>query len=109
MACALYGRATADLDSLCARQRRVSAVGAKESLRRGRTKENKSKEKAESQPLTPTSPCESVQKVHEELQSFLSMRRMEARRRKITALRLRFSQSLASFRQRFSQALERSA
>jgi hypothetical protein len=39
VACVLDGRATADLDSLCARQRRESTVGAKESLRRGRTKE----------------------------------------------------------------------
>ena len=52
---------------------------------------------------------ESVSKVHEVLQSFLSMRRIEARRRKITAVRLRFSQSLASLRQRFNQAMERSA
>src|SRR6202163_5135666 len=51
---------------------------------------------------------ESVPKVHEGLQSFLSMRRMEARRRKIRALRLRFSQSLASLRQRFNQAMVRS-
>src|ERR1019366_9535409 len=53
-------------------------------------------------------PSESVPKVHEGLQSFLSMRRMEARRKKTRALRLRFSQSLASLRQRFSQAIERS-
>ena len=36
----LYGRATADLDSFCARRRPKSAVGAEESLRRGRTKES---------------------------------------------------------------------
>jgi hypothetical protein len=35
----LPGGATADLDSFCARRRRKSAVGAEESLRRGRTKE----------------------------------------------------------------------
>jgi hypothetical protein len=35
----LYGGATADLDSFCARRRPKSAVGAEESLRRGRTKE----------------------------------------------------------------------
>jgi len=35
------------------------------------------------------------------------MRRMEARRRKASALWLRFSQSLASRRQRLSQAMER--
>jgi hypothetical protein len=33
-------RATADLDSFCARRRPKSAVGAEESLRRGRTKES---------------------------------------------------------------------
>ena len=36
------------------------------------------------------------------------MRRMEARRKKASALRLRFSQSLASLRQRLSQAMVRS-
>src|SRR6478672_5960888 len=36
----LYGGATADLDSFCARRRPKSTVGAKESLRRGRTKES---------------------------------------------------------------------
>ena len=36
----LYGRATADLDSFCARRRPISTVGAEESLRRGRTKES---------------------------------------------------------------------
>jgi hypothetical protein len=36
----LYGRATADLDSFCARRRAKSTVGAEESLRRGRTKES---------------------------------------------------------------------
>src|ERR1035437_3797663 len=51
---------------------------------------------------------ESVPKVHYGLQSFLSMRRIEARRRKMRALRLRFSQSLASLRQRLNQAIERS-
>jgi hypothetical protein len=35
----LYGGTTADLDSFCARRRAKSAVGAEESLRRGRTKE----------------------------------------------------------------------
>ena len=34
-----YAGATAGLDSLCARRRRTSTVGAEESLRRGRTKE----------------------------------------------------------------------
>ena len=36
----LYGEATADLDSFCARRRAKSTVGAEESLRRGRTKES---------------------------------------------------------------------
>ena len=40
--------------------------------------------------------------------SFLSMRRMDASRRNASALWLRFSQSLASLRQRLSQAMERS-
>ncbi len=51
---------------------------------------------------------ESVRKVHEGLQSFRSMNRMEARRRKARASILRFSQSLASLRQRLSQARVRS-
>jgi hypothetical protein len=36
------------------------------------------------------------------------MRRIEARRKKASALRLRFSQSLVSLRQRLSQAMVRS-
>ena len=51
---------------------------------------------------------ESVRRLYEGLQSFRSMRRMEASLRKPSALRLRFSQSLASRRQRLSQAMERS-
>src|ERR1700682_4868103 len=51
---------------------------------------------------------ESVRKVHAGLQSFLSMRRIEARRKKASALRLRFSQSLAGLRHRLSQAMLRS-
>src|SRR5208283_1406293 len=51
---------------------------------------------------------ESVREHHEGLHSFRSMRRMEARRRKASALRLRHSQSLASLRQRPSQARVRS-
>ncbi len=51
---------------------------------------------------------ESVRKHHAGLLSFRSMRRMEARRRKARALRLRHSQSLASLRQRPSQARVRS-
>ena len=51
---------------------------------------------------------EFVRKHHTGLQSFRSMRRMEARRRKASALRLRHSQSLASLRQRPSQARVRS-
>jgi hypothetical protein len=42
-----YGGATAGLDSFCARRRWKSAVGAEESLRRGRTKE-RSKQKSKS-------------------------------------------------------------
>ena len=51
---------------------------------------------------------ESVREHHAGLQSLRSMRRIEARRRKASALQLRFSQSLASRRQRFSQAMVRS-
>ena len=51
---------------------------------------------------------ESVRKVQTGLQSFRSMRRIEARRKKARPLRLRFSQSLASLRQRLSQAMVRS-
>jgi hypothetical protein len=43
---------------------------------------------------------ESVSKAREGLQSFLSMRRMQARHMKTTGLWLRFSQALASLRQR---------
>ena len=43
----LYGKATADLYSFCARRRAKSTVGAEESLRRGRTKESaKARKKA---------------------------------------------------------------
>jgi transposase len=49
-----------------------------------------------------------VRRLHEGLQSFLSMRRMDASRRKARALWLRFSQSLASRRHRPSQPMVRS-
>jgi len=51
---------------------------------------------------------ESVQEHQAGLQSLRSMRRIEARRKKARPLRLRFSQSLASLRQRLSQAMVRS-
>src|SRR5215510_5579231 len=51
---------------------------------------------------------ESVRKHQAGLQSFRSMRRIEASRRNARALRLRFSQSLTSLRQRLSQAKVRS-
>ena len=51
---------------------------------------------------------ESVRRLYQGLQSFRNMRRMEASLRKARALRLRFSQSLASLRQRFSQPMVRS-
>jgi hypothetical protein len=51
---------------------------------------------------------ESVREHQAGLQSFLSMRRIEARRRNASALRLRFSQSLTSLLQRLSQAMVRS-
>src|SRR5207344_1563680 len=49
-----------------------------------------------------------VRKHQAGLQSFRSMRRIEARRRKARPLRLRFSQSFASLRHRLSQAIVRS-
>ena len=51
---------------------------------------------------------ESVRRLYVGLQSFRSMRRMDASLMKASALRLRFSQSLASRRQRLSQAMVRS-
>jgi hypothetical protein len=51
---------------------------------------------------------ESVRRVHAGLQSFLSMRRIEARRKNASAFRLRFSRSLASLGQRLSHAMVRS-
>ena len=50
----------------------------------------------------------SVSKLHQGLQSFRSMRRMEASFKKARPLQLRFSQSLARRRQRLSQAIVRS-
>src|SRR5271156_4007722 len=55
-----------------------------------------------------TDNLESVRGLYQGLHSFRSMRRMEASLRKARALRLRFSQSLASRRQRFNQAIVRS-
>ena len=51
---------------------------------------------------------ESVRRVHAGLHSFLSMSLIEARWMKERALRFRHSQSLASLRQRLSQAMVRS-
>src|SRR5437588_10012330 len=51
---------------------------------------------------------ESVRKVHAGLPSLLSISRMDAKRRKASPDWLRFSQSFASRRQRFSQANVRS-
>ena len=51
---------------------------------------------------------ESVRRLSVGLQSFRSMSRMDASLMKASALRLRFSQSLASRRQRLSQAMVRS-
>ena len=53
-------------------------------------------------------PLESVRRLYVGLQSFRSMSRMDASLMKASALRLRFSQSLASRRQRLSQAMVRS-
>ena len=50
----------------------------------------------------------SVRGLYVGLQSFRSMSRMDASLMKVSALRLRFSQSLASRRQRLSQAMVRS-
>ena len=52
----------------------------------------------------PVQASESVRGLRQGLHSFRNMRRMEASLRKARALRLRFSQSLASRRQRFNQA-----
>ena len=60
------------------------------------------------QPMSSWNYLESVRKHQAGLQSFRSMRRIEASRRNASALRLRFSQSLASLRQRLSQAKVRS-
>ena len=51
---------------------------------------------------------ESVRRLHEGIQSFLSIRRMDARRMNASALWLRFSQSFASRRQRPNQPMVRS-
>src|SRR5262249_18236771 len=62
-------------------------------------------------PISQSNDCsesESVRKHQAGLQSFRSMRRIEASRRNASALRLRFSQSFASLRQRLSQAKVRS-
>ena len=47
-------------------------------------------------------------KVYEGLQSFRNIRRMDAKRRNMRAVKLRFSQSFANLRQRLSQAIVRS-
>ena len=57
---------------------------------------------------TPPPILESVRRLYVGLQSFRSMSRMDASLMKASALRLRFSQSLASRRQRLSQAMVRS-
>ncbi len=49
---------------------------------------------------------ESVPEVSQQLQSFRSMSRIDAKRRNTSAVILRFSQSLASLLQRFSQAID---
>jgi hypothetical protein len=51
---------------------------------------------------------ESVRRLYEGIQSFLSIRRMDARRMNASALWLRFSQSLANRRQRPNQPMVRS-
>src|SRR3984957_16583875 len=51
---------------------------------------------------------ESVRRLQAGLHSFLSMRRIEARRKNAKAFRLRHSQSLAKRRQRLSHAMVRS-
>jgi hypothetical protein len=60
------------------------------------------------QPVTLAQRLESVRSLYQGLHSFRNMRRMEASLRKARALRLRFSQSLASRRQRINQAMVRS-
>ena len=58
--------------------------------------------------VLPFDNLESVRRLYVGLQSFRSMSRMDASLMKASALRLRFSQSLASRRQRLSQAMVRS-
>src|ERR1700675_2747442 len=53
-------------------------------------------------------PLESVRRLQAGLQSFLRMRRIDARRKNAKAFRLRHSQSLAKRRQRLSHAMVRS-
>lgn len=74
--------------------------GPRETKRRAPTRSDKSQNSRKS--------LESVREDHVGLQSFRSMRRMEARRRKARALRDRHSQSFASLRHRPSQAKVRS-
>src|ERR1700741_5010798 len=57
---------------------------------------------------SPRSASESVREHQTGLQSFRSMRRIDARRKNASALRFRFSQSFASRRQRLSHAIVRS-
>src|ERR1700686_826189 len=56
--------------------------------------------------LSPSS--ESVRRLQAGIQSFLSMRRIDARRKNAKAFRFRHSQSFAKRRQRLSQAMVRS-
>ena len=59
-------------------------------------------------PLVPKEALRVCPELQAGLQSFLSMRRIEARRKNAKAFRLRYSQSLAKRRQRLSQAMVRS-
>jgi hypothetical protein len=59
-------------------------------------------------PESGPSASESVREHQTGLQSFRSMRRIDARRKNASALRFRFSQSFASRRQRLSHAIVRS-
>src|ERR1700721_601831 len=88
--------------------KRRSLSSCLDATRMWRRTERASLEKKPSTRLSQEPCLESVRGLHQGLHSFRNMRRMEASLRKARALRLRFSQSLASRRQRFSQAIVRS-
>src|SRR5262249_2075406 len=99
---ALYGRFGGKPESICSRPRDGSAVSSLHRMNDPQPEGHMASYIARRKFL------ESVRKHQAGLQSFRSMRRIEASRRNASALRLRFSQSFASLRQRLSQAKVRS-